>query len=206
MLKRGPRNKPTRIEDKTRTNERITAEEVRVVTDEGEQLGVLPIKKAIQAAKDRNLDLVEVAESAKPPVCKIMDYGKFKFEQAKKAKQAKTKQHIVKVKEIKLHPKTDVNDYNYRMKHAKEFLAKGYKVKVSMVFRGREMAHIDYGRKLLVQMEQDLEEHSELELKTKMEGNTMVTIFAPLKSNRGGKSSSGKADKSEGTNKEDNNA
>jgi translation initiation factor IF-3 len=155
---------------------------VRLIGVGGEQLGVVSLHKALAIASEERLDLVEVAATAKPPVCRVMDYGKFKFEAAKKAKQAKAKQHVIKVKEIKLHPKTDKNDYSYRLKHAIEFLEKGFKVKASMIFRGREMAHQDFGRRLLDRMAEDLKEHSELESGSKMEGNTMHMMFGPKKS------------------------
>jgi translation initiation factor IF-3 len=181
LQRRGPRVKPQKVEDKTRVNERIRVPEVRVVGADGEQVGVISTGKARALAEEAGLDLVEVSPNAKPPVCKIMDYGKYKFDIAKKAKQAKAKQHTVKLKEIKLHPKTDTNDYSYRLKHAIEFLEKGCKVKISMIFRGREMAHLDYGRRLLEKMQGELKEHGDMELAAKLEGNSMVSIFAPFK-------------------------
>lgn len=175
------RGKFFREEDSTRVNERIRVPEVLLIGANGEQHGVLPTAKALELARAAALDLVEVAAQARPPVCKIMDYGKFKFEQAKKAKAAKAKQHVIKIKEIKFHPRTDVNDYSYRVKHAEEFLGEGCKVKASMQFRGREMAHQDYGRRLLDRMIQDLGEVADIEQPLKMEGNTMSVVFVAKK-------------------------
>lgn len=180
MLRRNNRL-PQKEEDKTRINEDIRATEIRVISDSGEQLGILTVREALKHSEAVGLDLVEVSPNAKPPVCRIMDYGKYKFEIQKKAKQAKAKQHVIKVKEIKFHPKTDANDYAYRLKHAIEFLEKGYKVKATVVFRGREMAHKEYGKRLLDQMNQDLEEHADKELDAKMEGNNMTSIYIPAK-------------------------
>lgn len=178
---RTPRGKFFREEDATRVNERIRVPEVLLIGANGEQHGVLPTAKAIEMAKAVALDLVEVAATARPPVCKIMDYGKYKFEQAKKAKAAKAKQHVIKIKEIKFHPRTDINDYSYRVKHAEEFLEDGCKVKASMQFRGREMAHQDYGRRLLDRMIQDLGAVADIEQPLKMEGNTMSVVFVAKK-------------------------
>ena len=184
---RGRFRRPIKPEDTTRVNDKIRANEVRLIGVDGGQLGVVPIAKALSLSEEAGLDLVEVAATAKPPVCRIMDYGKYKFEEAKKAKAAKAKQHVIKIKEIKLHPKTDKNDYSYRLKHAIEFLEKGFKVKASMIFRGREMAHQDFGRRLLDRMAEDLKEHADLESNSKMEGNTMHMMFAPKKSATKGK-------------------
>lgn len=183
MLKKRGRKGPQKqnFEDQTRVNEAIKVPEVMVITPDGEQAGVLAVYKAIAMAKEYGLDLVEVAPTAKPPVCRIMNYGKFRFEQAKKDKVAKKKQTIVKVKEIKLHPKTADNDYTYRMKQAIGFLEKGYKVKVTMFFRGREMAHQEFGKKLLTRAKEDLVDYAEVELESKMEGNNMTSIFNPIK-------------------------
>lgn len=178
---RGRFRRPVKPEDPTKVNDRISATVVFVIDEDGEQKGELPIAKALALAAESRLDLVEVAPNAKPPVCRVMDYGKFKFDQQKKAKVAKAKQHVVKLKEIKLHPSTDPNDYSYRLKHAMGFLEKGYKVKASMIFRGREMAHQDFGRRLLDRMVEDLDGLCELESSNKMEGNSMFVIFAPKK-------------------------
>lgn len=166
-------------ENRTRVNDMIRIPEVRLVGVDAQQIGVVPTHIAKQMAQEQGLDLVEVAPMARPPVCRIMDFGKYRFELAKKDKASKAKQHIVKVKEIKFHPRTDSNDYDYRLKHALEFLDKGWKVKASVMFRGREMAHMDYGRRLLDQMVKDLEGIAILEQAPVMEGRTMGLLLAP---------------------------
>ena len=166
-------------ENRTRVNDMIRIPEVRLVGADGQQIGVVPTHIARQMAQEQGLDLVEVAPMARPPVCRIMDFGKYRFEIAKKEKASKAKQHIVKVKEIKFHPRTDDNDYNYRLKHASEFLEKGWKVKVSVLFRGREMAHMDYGRRLLDQMVKDLEEIATVEQSPSMEGRSLGLLLSP---------------------------
>jgi translation initiation factor IF-3 len=170
-------------EPRVRINERIlyNTESVRVIDVDGEQLGVLDTKIALHKAKDQGLDLVEVSPNAKPPVCRILDYGKFKYEEAKKAKAAKARQHVVKLKEVKFHPRTDYNDYRYRLERGKEFLEKGCKLKATVVFRGREMAHMEYGGRWLKQMQEDLEGIAGPESPIKQEGRNMSVIFAPLK-------------------------
>ena len=172
------RQMPNRPSDGTRINEDIRISPIRLVKDDGEQL-VIETHKALQMAKEAELDLVEVSPNAKPPVCRIMNYGKFRFEQMKRDKAAKAKQHIVKVKEIKLHPKTALNDYQYRMEQAKDFLKSGMKVRLVMQFRGREMAHMDYGRRLMDQARIDLAESGDLEMDARVEGNTMASIYTP---------------------------
>lgn len=181
MLQSRGRPIPNRPSDGTRINEMIRIPEIRVIGADGSQVGVIETRRALAMAKEAGLDLVEVSPMAKPPVCRIMDYGKFRFEQAKKNKDAKKKQHIVKVKEIKFHPKTAVNDYNYRVKQAKAFLEEGLKVRLVVQFRGREMAHTEYGRRLLDQAKIDLAEAGEIEMDARVEGNTMATIFNPKK-------------------------
>ncbi len=166
--------------DGTRINEEIRISPIRLVKNDGESV-IIETSKALQMAKDEELDLVEVSPNAKPPVCRIMDYGKYKFEQTKRAKQAKAKQHVMKQKEIKLRPKTAQNDYNYRIEAAKEFLKEGNKVRLLMQFRGREIAHMDYGRRLMDQAKIDLSEFGEIDMDAKMEGNTMLSIFSPKK-------------------------
>jgi len=172
------RQMPNRPNDGTRINEDIRISPIRLVKDDGEQL-VLETHKALQMAKEAGMDLVEVSPNAKPPVCRIMDYGKFRFEQMKRAKATKAKQHIIKVKEIKLHPKTADNDYEYRIVQAKNFLKNGMKVRLVMQFRGREMAHMDYGRRRMDQAKIDLADSGELEMDSRVEGNTMASIYAP---------------------------
>ncbi len=155
--------------------------EVRTIGPDGAQIGVIKTTEALAKAKQSGLDLVEVAPNSKPPVCRILDYGKYKYEEAKKAKAAKAKQHIVKTKEIKLHPKTDVNDYNYRVARAKEFLNKGFKVKATIVFKGREMAHISYGARWIKQLVVDFKECANIDSPARQEGRNLTVTFAPLK-------------------------
>lgn len=167
--------------DSTRINEHIRAYEIRVIDHDGKQLGVLTVPAALEKARERGLDLVEVSGAANPPVCRIMDYGKYKYEVSKKQKASKAKQHIIKVKEIKFHPKTGENDYNYRLEQAKEFLEKGFKVKATVTFRGREMAHLEYGARWLKRMTADLEGHGTPEGGNTQEGRNVTIIFAPAK-------------------------
>ena len=153
--------------------------QVRVITDEGEQFGVMDTRDAIREARNRGMDLVEVAPNADPPVCKIIDFGKFQYEQKKKANEAKKKQVVITVKEVKFRPGTDVHDYSYRMKHAREWLEEGDKVKATIWFRGREMTHRELGARILEQLEKDLADIGDVEMRPRMEGNQMFTIFAP---------------------------
>jgi translation initiation factor IF-3 len=153
--------------------------QVRVITDEGDQFGVMDTRDAIREARNRGLDLVEVSPNADPPVCKIIDFGKFQYEQKKKANEAKKKQVVVTVKEVKFRPGTDVHDYSYRMKHAREWLEEGDKVKATIWFRGREMTHRELGARILEQLEKDLTDVGDVEMRPRMEGNQMFTIFAP---------------------------
>ena len=172
------RRMPNRPSDGTRTNEDIRISPIRLVKEDGEAV-IIETSKALQMAKDAGLDLVEVSPNAKPPVCRIINYGKYKFEQVKKAKAAKAKQHVVKLKEIKMHPKTAENDYQYRIKQAGEFLQDGMKVKLIMQFRGREMAHMDYGKRLMERAKEDLAPFGDLEMDSRVEGNTMLSIYGP---------------------------
>ena len=169
---------PNRQSDGTRINEDIRISPIRLVKDDGEAV-IMDTKQALQMAKDAGLDLVEVSPNAKPPVCRIINYGKYKFEQIKKAKAAKAKQHVVKLKEIKMHPKTAENDYQYRIKQAAEFLQDGMKVKLIMQFRGREMAHMDYGKRLMERAKEDLLQYGDLEMDSRVEGNTRLSIYGP---------------------------
>jgi len=168
---------------RTRVNQRIlyNTPEVRAIALDGSQLGVLPTEVAIQKAMETGHDLVEIAPTARPPVCRILDYGKYKYDEAKKLKAAKAKQHVVKLKEIKFHPKTDQNDYSYRLERGKGFLAKGCKLKATVVFRGRELSHKEYGARWLKQMEIDLEGLAQLDSPIKQEGRNMSAIFSPIK-------------------------
>ena len=152
---------------------------MRVVTAEGEQLGVLPIEEALAAAVERGLDLVEVAPMARPPVVKIMDYGKFKFEEAKAARAAKKKQHVIQLKEVKYRPGIDDHDFDFKTRHAREFLAEGNKVKVTMMYRGRQLAHPELGRAVLDRVAAILADIGKIEFEPKLEGRNMTMIIAP---------------------------
>jgi translation initiation factor IF-3 len=172
---------PQKKENEARVNNEIRVSRVRVISDNGEALGILPIGDAISRAIAAGLDLVEVSPSADPPVCRIMDYGKFKYEKSKKAKEAKKKQHVMHLKEIKLHPKTEDHDFNFKMEHACNFLLKGDRVKITVVFRGREITHIDFGQKMLERAKTVVLDLSSLEIPPKMEGRNLIAIFVPDK-------------------------
>jgi translation initiation factor IF-3 len=152
---------------------------VRVVTEDGETLGVMDTRDAVAEARKRGIDLVEIAPNAKPPVCKLIDYGKFLYEQKKKTHEAKKKQVTVQVKEIKFRPGTDDHDYEYRMEHAREWLEDGDKVRAAIAFRGREMSHRELGAKILKRLTADLQDIADVEVLPKMEGYQMFTIFNP---------------------------
>lgn len=158
----------------------ITARELRVIGPEGEQLGIMEKHNAIAAAEDLGLDLVEVAPNADPPVCRIMDYGKYKYEQSKKAQEAKKKQKIILVKEVKIRPKTDIHDLETKARHARRFLSEGNKLKITVRFRGREIVHVDRGKLVLEKLMEMLEDISVVEVPAKMEGRNMVMILAPI--------------------------
>jgi translation initiation factor IF-3 len=168
-----------------RINERIRVPEVRVIGEDGEQLGVMNTREAVSLAREKGLDLVEVAAQAEPPVCRIIDYGKFQYEAKKKANEAKKKQVTITVKEVKFRPSTDEHDYDYRMKHAREWLQDGDKVKATIWFRGREMTHRELGARILEKLERDLADVGEVEARPRMEGNQMFIIVAP-KRHKGG--------------------
>ena len=154
---------------------------MRVVTEDGELLGVMDTRDAIQEARNRGIDLVEIAPKAQPPVCKLIDYGKFLYEQKKRAHEAKKKQVTVQVKEIKFRPGTDDHDYQYRKEHAREWLEEGDKVRAAIAFRGREMTHRELGAKILARLTTELSDIAEVEVAPKMEGYQMFTIFLPKK-------------------------
>jgi translation initiation factor IF-3 len=162
-----------------RVNERIRIKEVRVISPDGTQLGILPIEQALQTAYEQHLDLVEVAPEARPPVCRIMDYGKYRYEQAKKAREAKKKQTIIELKEIKLRPKTEEHDFQFKARHAERFLKEGNKAKVTMMFRGREMIRMDRGKAVLERFVEALKEVAVVEQAPKVEGRNMTMILAP---------------------------
>jgi translation initiation factor IF-3 len=152
-----------------------------VIGADGEQVGVMPTNKALELAEEADLDLVEIAPDAKPPVCRVMDYGKFLFEQSKKKHAAKKKQKVIHVKEIKFRPGTEEQDYQVKLRNLMKFLSSGDKAKVTLRFRGREMAHMELGQKLLQRVEKDLEEYGSVEQFPKMEGRQMVMVLAPKK-------------------------
>ncbi|HEX8151088.1 MAG TPA: translation initiation factor IF-3 [Pyrinomonadaceae bacterium] len=160
-------------------NDRIRVPQVRVIAENGDQLGIMNTREAVNLARSQGLDLVEVAATADPPVCRIIDFGKFTYEQKKKASEAKKKQVIITVKEVKFRPGTDDHDYNFKAKHARDWLSEGDKVKATIFFRGREITHRELGAELLQRLEQDLAEVGEVEQRPKMEGNQMFLIFAP---------------------------
>ena len=162
-----------------RTNHRIRSLDVQVISSTGENLGVLPIKKAIEIAKSDNLDLIEISPNANPPVCKIMDMGKYKYDMQKKASKAKKNQKTVSLKELKLRPVTEIHDYNFKIKNAKKFLVKGDKVKFTVKFKGREMQFTDQGRNLMDRIIEDTKELGKVEVSPKFEGKQMIMIIQP---------------------------
>jgi translation initiation factor IF-3 len=162
-----------------RTNRRIKAREVRVIGPEGEQLGVLPVEQALARAQELGMDLVEVSPLAKPPVCKIMDYGKFKYLEKKKQNEAKKKQVVVQLKEVKLRPRTEEHDYATKIKKVREFLEESNKARITVMFRGREMSHRELGQKVLQRVIEDLRETAVIESAPRIEGRQMFMILAP---------------------------
>lgn len=164
-----------------RINERIQVREIRFIDDKGEQRGIVPTVEAMDAAKQAGLDLVEVSPTANPPVCKLLDYGKYKFEQEKRLKESKKRQKLVKLKEIRMQPKIDKHDLDFKTKHIKQFLEEGYKVKVTIRFRGRELAHTELGRNVLDRVLELLENSYVVEKLPKMEGRMMSMFVSPKK-------------------------
>jgi translation initiation factor IF-3 len=152
---------------------------VRVINPDGVQLGVMSLQEALQTAMSLSLDLVEVAPESKPPVCRIMDYGKYRYEQSKKAKDAKKKQTVIQIKEVKMRPKTDEHDLEFKTRQIEKFLKEGNKAKVTMIFRGREVMHSNLGRKLLDKLAEDLKDTAIVEQLPRLEGKNMVMILAP---------------------------
>ncbi|MBT6391962.1 MAG: translation initiation factor IF-3 [Nitrosomonadales bacterium] len=169
------------LDKNVRINSDITAQEIRLVGMEAEPLGIVSLAEAIAQADELETDLVEIAPKAKPPVCRLMDYGKFKYAQSKKLHEAKTKQKNVQVKEVKFRPGTDDNDYNVKLRNLIRFLGDGDKTKVTLRFRGREIAHQQLGMALLKRVEADLEEYGVVEQFPKMEGRQMVMVLSPSK-------------------------
>jgi translation initiation factor IF-3 len=163
-----------------RINREIRAREVRVIDPEGKQLGILPLVEALRNAANFELDLVEVSPKSEPPVCRIMDYGKFKYQQRKKASDAKKKQVVIHLKEVKMRSKTEEHDFQFKLRHIERFLKEGNKTKVTIVFRGREMAHPDLGKKMLARVTEEAKEWGKVEQPPKFEGRNFIMILAPL--------------------------
>ena len=164
-----------------RINEAINARSCRLIGVDGSQLGIFDIRDAQRVADDQGLDLVEIAPNAQPPVCRVMDYGKYKYEQAIKAKQARKNQSKVEIKEMKFRPKIDVGDYTTKKNHVMRFLKKGARVKVTIMFRGREMAHPEQGLNVLERLAEDLKPYATVESQPKMEGRNMLRLIVPIK-------------------------
>jgi translation initiation factor IF-3 len=163
-----------------KSNQQIRSIDVQVIGSDGSNVGILPLKKAIDLAKEEGLDLIEISPNANPPVCKIMDMGKYKYDLQKKTNIAKKKQKVVALKEIKMRPGTDVHDYNFKVKNAKKFLVNKDKVKFTVRFKGREMQHIDLGRDLMNRIIEDLKEVGKVETRPKFEGRQMIMIIQPI--------------------------
>ncbi|MEE9172383.1 MAG: translation initiation factor IF-3 [candidate division NC10 bacterium] len=188
MRKEGAVDKGLRI------NERIRVREIRVISSDGAQLGIMSPEEALEKAQGLGLDLVEVAPQAQPPVCRILDYGKYRYEQSKKAREAKKKQTVIQLKEIKLRPKTDEHDFNFKARHVERFIRAGHKAKVTMMFRGREMVHTELGRRQLDRLAELLKDVATLEQSPRLEGRNMTMILTPrpdLKSGDGKKDPGG---------------
>ena len=163
-----------------RVNKRIRANEVQLITHEGDNIGIVPIGEALDRAREVGLDLIEVAPNVKPPVCKIIDYGKYKYEIQKKASQAKKKQKIITLKELKMRPSTDKHDYDFKMKNAKKFISKGDKVKFTIRFKGRELQHSHLGNELMGKIKEDMKDIGKVELHPKFDGKQMIMVIQPL--------------------------
>ena len=163
-----------------RTNHRIRSLDVQVISSSGENLGILPIKKAVEIAKSENLDLIEISPNTNPPVCKIMDMGKFKYDAQKKANLGKKKQKIISLKEIKMRPVTETHDYEFKVKNAKKFIAKGDKVKFTIRFKGRELQHSHLGNELMGKIKEDMKDIGKVEMHPKFDGKQMIMVIQPL--------------------------
>lgn len=168
-------------DDGPRVNEQIRADKIRVIGADGEMKGVMSVREAMALADEAGLDLVEISPNTDPPVCKILDYGKYKYEQQKKAAEARKKQKVIDLKEIKIRPGIEPHDYEVKMRNARRFLEDGDKVKVTMRFRGREMSHIELGKGLLQKMKEELSPISKVEFEPKLEGRQMIMILVPSK-------------------------
>lgn len=179
MARKGFDRTPVGPHDEVRINDQIRARTVRVVDANGEQLGVMDIEDGLRVAQEQEMDLVEVAPLADPPVCRIMNYGKYKFQKAKRDRQARSKQKHFQIKEVKLRPKTDVHDYEFKLRNAQRFLMAGHKIKVTLMFRGREMAHTDWGKRVLDRFVEDSREFALVEMEPKLEGRNMSLVLSP---------------------------
>ena len=160
-------------------NWEIRSPEVRVIDADGKQVGILAVKEAIRLAEEQGLDLVEVAPGASPPVCRVMNYGKYKYQQNKRSQEAKKNQTVIHVKEVKVRPRTEEHDYQFKLRHILRFLEEGNKVKVSLLFRGREIAHPEFGREMLARIQESVKEKAVVEQTPRMEGRIMVMILSP---------------------------
>lgn len=176
----------SRNDVRVRVNDQIRIKEVRVIDDTGQQLGIMHPREAQRMAQERGLDLVEISPTARPPVCKIMDYGKYQYEASKRSHQAKKHQKQVLLKEVKLRPKTDEHDYQFKKNHIVRFLGEGHKAKVSVQFRGREVTHTEIGRNMLNRLLKELEGLAEIEKAPKLEGYSLIMILSPKKKPGGG--------------------
>jgi translation initiation factor IF-3 len=170
---------PEKREQRIRVNEQIRLSPVRLIGDDGQQVGIVPVEEALRAARERGLDLVEVAPMARPPVVKIMDYGKYRFEQAKAARAARKKQHSIQVKEVKYRPGISDHDFEFKTRHARNFLSDGNKVKLTMMFRGRQVTHPEFGQEVLNRVFQSLQDIAKVEAEPKLEGRNMTMVLAP---------------------------
>ena len=175
------RSRPTRRDDRLRINERIRVREIRVIDDAGQQLGIMPPPQALILARQKGLDLVEISPTAVPPVCRIMDYGKYQYQEQKRAREAKRHQKVIEVKEIKFRPKVDEHDYQFKKNHIERFIEDGDKVKATIFFSGREMAHPEIGHRILMRLIQDLADVAVAETMPRQEGNQMHTILTGKK-------------------------
>ena len=166
--------------ERIRVNEQIRISPVRLIQDDGEQIGIVSMDEARERATERKMDLVEVAPEARPPVVKMMDYGKYKYEAQRAARESRKKQHVIQVKEVKFRPGIEDHDYKFKLRHARRFLEEGNKVKLTMMFRGRQVTHPEIGREVLIRVAGDLEDLGKLETSPSMEGRLMSMIVAPL--------------------------
>ena len=168
-----------RIVKEASINWEIKAPEVRVIDPDGKQVGVLSVKEAIRIAEERGMDLVEVAPNSQPPVCRIMNYGKYKYQQSKRTQEARKHQTVIRIKEVKVRPRTEEHDFQFKLRHVKRFLDEGNKVKISMLFRGREIAHPEFGKEVLNRFIEEVKETTVIEQSPRLEGRNMVMILAP---------------------------